>query len=243
MNIIKPTDSEKDMAIEKILSEGLSKPDSIWYFCNKMYHSLGLKFIFFDISQAIIMAVAVTIGFYLLYPLSPQQNMYSILFAISPLFFITVVFFTEFIERNGSLYELKMTFKYTIQQVIAFRVLCYSLISMIICIFIGSSIPDTYNFLRVVSISLSGLFICAIITIYIMRCFKGRWIHFTSLVVWGVTVFLPVLILGEGWELLLSQIPIGITIAVAVIGFYLYLREIKKLINMSKREVEYYVGS
>ncbi|MDR7855853.1 hypothetical protein [Tissierella sp.] len=243
MNIIKPTNSEKENAIENILSQGLSKPDGLWDFCYRMYCSLGFKFIFFDISQAIIMAVAITIGFILFYPLSSQQHVYSTLFAVSPLFFITVIFFTEFIERNDSLHELKMTFKHTIQKIIIFRILCYSLISMVICIFLSISMPDKYNFLRAASITLSALFICALLTIYIMRRLKGRWIHFTSLVAWVATAFLPVLILGERWELLLSQIPIGITITVGVIGFILYLNEIKKLINMNKMEVAYYVGS
>lgn len=243
MNIIKPTNSEKEDAIENILSRGLSKPDNLWDFCCKMYRVLGLKFILFDISQAIIMAVAVTIEFILLYSLSSQQYIYSTLFAVSPLFFIAVIFFTKFIERNDSLYELKMTFRHTIQQIIIFRILCYSLISMVTCIFMSISIPAKYNFLRAASISLSALFICAIITIYIMRRFKGPWIHFTSLIVWVAIVFLPVFIFGERWELILSQIPIGITIAVGAIGFILYLIELKKLINMNKREVAYYVGS
>ncbi len=243
MNIIKPTNSEKEKSIENILSKGLSKPDGLMQFCYKMYQALGFKYIFFDLSQAIIMSVAITVGFYFFYSLSPQRNVYSTLYAVSPLFFITVVFLTEFFERNGSLYELKMTFKYTIQQVIIFRILFYSLISMVICIFISSIIPNKYNFLRAVSITLSALFICALFTIYIMRRFKGRWVHFTSLAVWIAAVLLPVLILGERWELLLSQIPIGITTTMAVIGFILYLNEIKKLINMNKREVAYYVGS
>lgn len=243
MNIMKPTNREKEKAIENILSQGLSKPDGLWDFCHRIYCSLGFKFVFFDISQAIIMAFTTTIGFILLYALSSQQHIYSMLFAVSPLFFTTVVFFTEFVEKNNALYELKMTFKYTTQQVIIFRILCYSLISMILCIFISIGMLDKYNFLRIASITLSALLICALLTLYIMRHFKGRWIHFTSLMVWGSTTFLPVLILGERWELLLSQIPIGITIIAAVIGFILYLMEIKKLINMDKMEVSYYVGS
>ncbi len=243
MNISKPTERERDIAIDNILSAGLSKPDGIWHFCSKMYRSLGLKFIFFDISQAIIMAVAVTVAFILMYPLSSQQNMYSLLYVISPLFFISIVCFTEFIERNDRIYELKMTCKYTVQQIIVFRVLCYSLISILLCIFISGGIPVTYNFLRAVSITLSALMICALFTIYVMRRLKGRWVYLISPVVWAVIVFLPVLIFGEKWELFLSQIPIGIAAAVAIIGFYLYLREIKKLINTNKLEVPYYVGN
>lgn len=243
MNIIKPTNSEKETSIENILSQGISKPDGLRDFCYKMYRSLGFKFIFFDISQAIIMAVAITIEFILLNSLSSQQYIYSTLFAISPLFFIIVLFFTEFIERNDSLYELKMTFKHTIQQIIIFRIMCYSLMSMIICIITSSIISATYGFLRAASISLSALFICAFLTICIMSRFKGRWVHFTSLMVWVVAILLPVLAFGERLELLLSQIPIVITISIGIIGFILYLIELKKLINMNKREVVYYVGS
>jgi hypothetical protein len=44
-------------------------------------------------------------------------------------------------------------------------------------------------------------------------------------------------------ESFLSRVPVTITISVAAVAFVLFLKEIKKLVNIQIREVGYYVGS
>lgn len=245
MNIIEPSQYEKDKAIEDILSKGLSRPKSLWGYLSDIYSALGFRYIFFDLAFPIAMTVLASIGFFVLYPLTLEQYIYATLFAIAPIFFIFIVLFTETMEQINGMYELKMTCKYTIQQVAAFRVLCFSFLGTVFCTFISlyySQLSRAYSFFNIFSLSLCALFLCALLTIFIMRHFNGKWIHFSAMLLWNVIGFMPIWILGEQWELFLSQIPVAITMFVAASACALFLMEIKKLINTHKREVAYYVG-
>lgn len=245
MNIIEPSQYEKDKAIEDILFKGLSKPKSLWGYLSDIHRALGLRYIFFDMAFPIVMTVFATIGFIVLYPLTLEQHIYTTLFAIAPIFFIFIVLFTETIEQINGMYELKMTCKYTIQQIAAFRVLCFSLLGTVFCTFISlyfNQLSVAYSFFKTFSLSLCALFLCAFLTIFIMRHFNWKLINFIAMLFWIMIGFIPIWILGEQWELFLSQIPVAITMFVAVIACTLFLMEIKKLTNTHKREVAYYVG-
>jgi hypothetical protein len=177
MNIIELSQNEKDRAIEAILSRGLSKPKSLWGHLWEIYRALGLRYIFLDTAQAIIMTVFAAIVFIGLYPLWPEQHIYAALFAAAPVFFIFVVLFTETIERLSGLYELKMTCKYTVRQIAAFRVLCFSLVGVVFCTLTSlyfSRLQLAYDFFRAFSISLCALFLCAFLTISVLRRFKWK---------------------------------------------------------------------
>ena len=63
------------------------------------------------------------------------------LFATAPVFFVFAVLLTEIAERINLLYELKMTCKYTILQITAFRVVCFSLIGTVLCTLISLLAP------------------------------------------------------------------------------------------------------
>lgn len=245
MNIIEPSQNEKDLAIEKILSNGLSKPKKLWRYLWDIYRALGFRYIFLDTVNAMIMTTTVTIGFALLYPFSFEKHLNATLFAMAPVFFISIVLFTETIERSRGLYEIKMTCKYTIQQVTAFRVLCFSLMSAAFSILINlyfSRLQDTYDFFRAFSLSLCDLFLCSFLTIFIMRRFKWKWMHFSVILLWISIGFVPTWIFGEQWELFLSQIPVSIATFFAIIACVLFLMEIKNLMNIRKSEVAYYVS-
>lgn len=239
MNIIEPNKREKDISIEYILNNGLSKPKSLRCYLREIYRTLGPCYVFMNTAQAIIISAIAAAAFSLFYPLSHEQNIYSTLFACAPVFFMCIVMFTEAIERTGEMYELKMTLKYTIQQITAFRILCFSFLGTISCIlmsFYFSRLTIAFNFLKAFSVSLCSLFICALLTIFIMEHFNHRWIYFSAMFVWIIISLLPSWIFGQAWELFLSNIPVAITILVAIVVYSLFLLETKKFMT-HKREV------
>jgi len=244
MNIDMPSFEEKERAIEYILSEGLKKPKSFWKCIYEMYRALGIKYLFLNTGHAIIISAALMLGFLALFPLSPEKYINTVLFASAPVFFISVVLLSETAERMNGMYELKMTFKYTIQQITAFRLLCYSMIGTVLCTVIGLYFPfqNVYHFLRVISVSLCALFICSFLSILIMRHFHWKWIHTTPLLLWIGFDLLPVVIFRERWETFLASIPVVVTSFIAVTAFTLFLMELKKIIITHEREVAYYVG-
>lgn len=245
MNMIELSQIEKDRAIEEILSKGLSKPKSLWEYICEIYRTLGFRYVFFDMAHAVILTVIAITGFIILYPLTSAQHIYTALFAVAPVFFVFIVLFTETIEKVSGLYDLKMTCKYTVQQITAFRVLCLSLVGGVF-----STLTSLYfswvfivnDFFRAFSLSLCALFLCAFLTIFIIRRFNWKWNHISVILFWVVIDLLPTWILGEQWELFLAQMPVAITMFAAVLACVLFLMETKKLMVVRKRKVAYYVG-
>ena len=174
----------------------------------------------------------------------PDQYRNAVLFAAAPVFFVAAVLLAETVERSSVLYEIKMTCRYTIQQIAAFRVLVFSLMGTVMCtlanLFSRYSASD--DFLRPLSISICALFLCSYASMVILRSFNWRWNHFAPLLLWLLIGVLPMWVFRERWELFLSQVPITITALIAVIAFGLFLHEIKKLIHHQTREVAYHVG-
>ncbi len=246
MNIMEPSRAERDKAIEEILLKGLSKPQSLWQGLLEMYRVLGLRYIFCDTAYATIMSMVVTVGFIILYPLLPEQYTYATLFAVAPVFFILVVIFTETIEKVSGLYELKMTCKYTVQQITAFRVLCFSLIGALFCAFTNLYFSwrlAEEDLFRAFALSFCAMFLCAFLTMFILQRSNWKWNHFFVMLLWIILNLLPAQIWGEKWEAFLAQIPVALTILVAAAACTLFLMETKKLMNIRKREVAYYAGS
>jgi hypothetical protein len=239
--MIEPTQDEKDRAIENILSKGLRKPQSTWsYFC-EIYRHLGLRFIFWDMAQALSMAAITVSGILLLLPVSPEQYKLSILFAFSPLLFVLIVSFSETIERINGLYDLKMTCKYTIQQIMAFRILCFSLFGILFCVGIAATRAEgIHTLFKMLPLSLSALFLCAFLTIFIIRRFTGKWVFALTATLWLGIGFLPFFLFADRWELFLSNLPIFITIGVAVLLCVLFIVEIKKLVTARQMEASGY---
>lgn len=245
MNIIEPSQYEKEKEIDEILAKGLTRPKSLWEYLSNIYTTLGLRYIFFDMAFPIIMTIIATFAFIVLYPLTLERHIYAMIFAIAPIFFVFIVLFSEMAERVNGMYELKMTCKYTIQQISAFRVLCFSILGTVFCTFISlyfSFFSFDYSFFKILSLSLCALFFCALLTLFLMRHFNWKWIHFAVMLLWIVIGYIPVRILGEKWEIFLSQIPVAITLLVAVIACNLFLMEVKIFINTHKSEVSYDVS-
>ncbi|MFT4146225.1 MAG: hypothetical protein QM644_17380 [Mobilitalea sp.] len=245
MNIIEPSPKERDKTIEDILLKGLTKPNTLWEYLYDIYRALGLRYIFCDTIYAIILTVISTIGFVLVYPVTQEQYIYAAVFTVTQVLFMFLVLFTEAIEKVSGLYELKMTCKYTVQQITAFRILVFSLIGTVFTAFISlyfSWMLSVYDLLRIFSLSLSALFLCAFLTMFILRHFSWKWNHYFFMPGWIICGILPAKILGEQWEMFLAKLPIAITLFAAAIACILFLMETKKLMDIRTREVIYYVG-
>jgi len=241
MNI---TPDEKDRAIESILAQGLTRPVSTWVFLLNMYHSLGLRVIFWESGPAVLASVVIAAAYIMLglMPLALIEdriaitlNIYSSLFLFAPALFIGLTLSTEAMERFGGIYELRMTCKYTIRQIMAFRLLCFSLIGTVFTV-VGSAlicrITETGYFLQLLSLALCSLFLCSLLIICAMRRWRGGW--YIGAAVWTVGGMLPIMIFGRAWDSLLADMPVAVTLGVAAAACVLFLREIKIITRNSE---------
>ena len=239
MNIIKPSKNEKDRAITEILQTGLIRPKSLVAHLKELYTALGINYIFWDMTQAIIISAIVLVGILGMYFQISAPMVYATSFIFAPFLFILIVFFADIIERLSGLYELKMTFKYTMQQITAFRILCFSLLGVLFCVM--SSVVIEGEFLRVFAVSICALFLCALFTAFVTHHFSPKW-QYASLTAWVVISILITRFGDERWNSFLANTPITVTLFVACAVFALFLFEIRKMI-ITRKEVVSYVGS
>lgn len=244
MTIIEPSQDEKDRSIDYILSRGLTRPRTLWQHVCELHRALGLRFLFLNTAQPVIISAALMIGFTALFPLPYEQYKFAVLFAAAPIFFIFAVLLTEWAERMNALYELKMTCKYTIRQIAAFRVLCFSWIGMVLCTLAPLFIrfADIGSLLKALSLSLCSMFLFSFLAISFIRRSHSRWLHWVPVLLWTAAGPLPVMLFKTQWELFLSRLPVVLTAWIAALALVLFLQEIKKLITIPTREVAYYAG-
>lgn len=240
MNI---TTNERDKAINEILDKGLVAPVSTPIFLRNMFQNLGVVVIFRGALPGVLLSLFVAAAYVLVIVLyidgiSTELHYNSLLFLLSPMLFIVLTLSTEATEllEGKGLYELKMTCRYTVRQITAFRLLCFSLVGAIFAVIGGYSyhaVIETGYLLQLVSLSLSSVFLCTLLIIFTMRHFRVGW--WVGACTWTAVGLLPMAINRQGWEELLSHLPPALTLGVAVAAFTLFLREIKII----AREVRY----
>ena len=96
-----------------------------------MIHIIGFRFIFWDIGYSLFFGAVTLAGILVLFSFAPDVYRCSAAIAVAPLIFLLINMFAETSERTCGLYELKQTCRYTIQQISALRVICYSVVGFV----------------------------------------------------------------------------------------------------------------
>ena len=231
-------ENAKNTSIEHILAKGLVKPRTARSHIAEMLRTVGLRYIFWDTGYSCFFA---TVSFSIVFALfvsAPTDFKYSSAVAVAPLSFLLMTVFAETSEQLCGLYEIKQTCRYTIRQITAVRVLCYSVagagFTAVISV-IGVSSPSqgfvVYGFFSMFTLCLSALFICAVLSLTVMRYFRNTWANIVFSATWiFVNIALPTLI-GNRWETILGSIPIAVSVAVTVIGAAGFAVQISKMLS------------
>ncbi|MCL2189578.1 MAG: hypothetical protein FWC16_11605 [Defluviitaleaceae bacterium] len=229
--------NERDKAIASILNVGLTRSVSTWGYLRDMYRHLGLRVIFWDAAPAMLLSVVVALAYILVIATQfsffhLDEHLSAMLFLFSPALFISMTICTEAIERMNGLYEIKMASKYTIRQITAFRLLCFSLIGTVFAVFanaliyyvMATDVPAGFSF-QMISVALCSLFLCSLLLTGILRRYPSGW--YLGALIWAVLGTLPVFIFREAWSAFLLNIPPAVALGVAAVAYVLFLREIK----------------
>jgi len=226
----------KNASIEYILSQGLVKPQTARERIAEMIHTIGFRFIFWDTGYSLFFT-AVTLAIVLvLFSFAPDDYRYSAAIAVAPMFFLVITMFAETSERVYGIYELKQTCRYTIQQITALRMICYSVVGFVFTAIIAIiSTESGYEFLLLFPLCLSALFLCVTLSIYFVRFLHGKWINTMFSAMWVLVNILISFSLGERWEELLQEIPIAFSVVLAVIGGVALAYQISKMLLEVKK--------
>ncbi len=226
----------KNASIEFILSQGLVKPQTATGRVGEMMRSLSLRFVFWDTGYSLFFAALTLAGVLVLFSLVPDAYRCSAAVAVAPLLFLFAIVFAETSERVGGLYELKQTCRYTIRQITALRVICYSVLGSAFTAVVAVVSTDSgYEFLVLFPLCLAALFVCAVLALSVMHVLRGKWGHAAFSAAWVfVNIALP-FSLGDKWEAILRGMPIAFSAALAVLGAAMLACQISKMLREAKK--------
>lgn len=226
----------KKASIEYILSQGLVKPQTAREKIAEMLRAIGFRFLFWDTGYSLFFAAITLTVVLVLFSLTPDNYRCSAAIAVAPLVFLLINLFAETQERACGLYELKQTCRYTIQQITALRVICYSAVGFVFTAVIATISADSGDeFLSLFPLCLFALFFCATLSISFMRFFHGKWVHAVFAAVWVFVNFVIPFSLGEQWEALLRETPVVLSVVFAVLGGAALAYQISKMLSEVKK--------
>jgi hypothetical protein len=220
-------EQDKNASIDYILSQGLTKPQTAWGRIAEMTRAMGWRHIFWDTGYSLFFAALTFAVVLFVFAFASENHRYAAAFA-------------ETSERACGLFELKQTCRYTIRQITALRVVCYSVVGVVSTVLISLvSARGAYDFLSLFALCLSALLLCAVLSLATMRVSRVKWLTAAFSAAWVFTnIALPTALVGE-WERALAGVPIVLSAAVAAICAAAFAWQISRMLS----EVEKYASA
>ncbi|WP_349409868.1 hypothetical protein [Pseudalkalibacillus sp. SCS-8] len=233
-----PDEKEMQMEISMILEKGLDPKTSFGTYLMNMYRNIGLRHLFHDWTEilytlviALFLLGAMGIGVMEWVP-ADQLNIYTFIFIGSPLTYFTFAYLFFLNQKQKATYEVEMTCKYNLHQLAAFRMLVFSLFSLMVngVIILLIAAQKEINVLYAFLISSSALFLFAMAFLYVQLHMKSRQAKWTVACVWVVGNVTAAFYSKDVYQLLLQHIPFYLYGIITVGAAILYIRSLKGLL-------------
>lgn len=240
MNIQMPNEIEKNETIKKIILIGLKPKKNLFQYMKELFYSIGYRCIFWDTLDCFIFSILGTMALYGLVKLVMIKQPLSMIFAIAPVFYILLTLITEMKEKLSGLFELKMTCKFTIRHITAIRLICFSLLGIVMCTLMSTGVylsSIALVFWNILIIALLSLLVTSLAIVVIMIYFSGPKALYISFAVWVMIYILPSVIFRNQWEIILSKIPTIVMLFSLLVLGWIYLKAIKRFLTSEKKEV------
>lgn len=232
-----PNDTEIKNEIDFIINSSFKPKVNFFSHIKYLFKEIGFKYILFNPIE-IILALVITILYLVLVRSSLDTSyifnkdiLYSIVFMLSPIFYILINLFSLIKIKENNMYEVEMVCKYNTSQLISLRMLVFSFISII---FNSIIIVGLYNYIDVfrgMMISLTSLLLFSVISLYIFFNIKSIVSLYMPCILW-ITLSLIVFKLNYiNYLNILTIIPNIVYILCIIISGYMYIMNIKRLIQ------------
>ncbi|MEJ9282104.1 hypothetical protein [Ureibacillus thermosphaericus] len=244
-----PDESEIQKEIHQIVRTGLKPKQSFFSYIKSMYQCLGIRQLLSDRSELAftIIIAAFVVFFYILKP-DPEfmkaEDLYISLFCLSPVLFIVLTVYTYSNKLINATYEVEMACKYNVFQIIAFRMLLFSFMTVLAntwTILVMVKTYDAFQFIRAFMISNSGLFIFSILFLYVMMKRRTKMAAGMMIFGWLIGHLLLGFLANELYSALLMSIPLFVYGLILVASIVIYFNFIQKLFHY-KTEGGAFVG-
>lgn len=232
-----PTEAEKKKSVSYIKKEGLARKDNLFTAVWRVYRSIGLKNIFFGVSDCLYIALMLSvIGFGFAFSLGSAELRCAVTL-VSPLFFIAAQLLTAWKDSMTGTDEIKAVCKYKPSHITAFRMLSFSVISILLDIpaaFIASKVTDN-EFFEILLISFCALFFYSLLMTLTLIWFKSRLSEYILPAAWTAAHILP-FIDGVKWLALIDSLKSYTGVAFCAVFAVLYIIALDFLVKKGERK-------
>lgn len=230
-----PNDTEIKNEIDFIINSSLKPKVNFFSYIKYMFKEIGFKYIFFNPIE-IILALGVTILYIVLVRSSLDTSyifskniLYSIVFMVSPIFYILINLFSLIKIKENNMYEIEMVCKYNTSQLVSLRMLVFSFISIMFNVIIVIGLYRYIDVFRGVMISLTSLLLFSVISLYIFFSIKSIVSLYIPCILWIILNLLVFKLSYINYLNVLTIIPNIIYILCIIISGYMYIMNIKRL--------------
>lgn len=242
-----PEERKIQSEINHILDRGLSPKESFLSFLKSMYQQVGIRHLFADRLELLFILFSVTSVVILLFivpdpSFAKEQKIYSLIFLVSPTLFIAFAIYTYATKMVNGTYEVEMSCKFNVYQVIAFRMLAFSVVSIFVNTITIALIIARFqdiSFMRAMMISITALFVFSIIFLFAMMKRHSMKAVLTTILGWTLINLSLRIADNEIYRDVLVNMPLVIHAIVLVISLCFYAIYLKKLIHFKQAEGAY----
>ena len=242
-----PDITEINTSINHILDNSFPSKRKFLNFLIEMHQQLGWRYIFRDYLELGLITIVFLLAtsLYMVwviqgYAFTTPSSLYGSLFIGSPLLFMSVSIFSLLDKKET--FEIEMACKYNVYQVMAYRMLIFGILSILINIIqigILSTTVQELNFAMGIMLSLTALFLFATVFLYVTKTSTSRIKQIVTTVSWvminvGLMAFNNVI-----YTEILMRVPVVVYILIISVSVYLALNNMKKLTTANKRRLNY----
>ena len=230
--------------IDSIVNKGIKPKISFIRYLRNCFKELGFRNIFHDKTElAIIFLIGIVMILFFMTNLDDPsiQALYEFTFIMSPIMYLTAVLFSFYNSKEKGAFDIEMTCKYNLYQLSAIRMFIFSLagilintLSIIIIWFIGRQI----DVIRMIVISITGLFLFSIIFLYSLLKLKFTISKYFVISAWIVINLLLSNSNNVVYQEFLIKAPLFIHLIISSICIVLYIKNLNKLINYRRKKGE-----
>lgn len=244
LHIPMPDEGMIEKEIQQIVALGVKRKESFFQFIKSMIQQVGMRHLISDRSELhFILIIAMTsLSIFVIQPnlsVGSAQNLYAYIFLISPLFFLVFSIYTYVTKIKSATYEVEMACKYNVYQILGFRMLAFSVLTILVntgTIVAFMMLYENVQFMRAFMISTTGLFLFSVLFLYVLTKRGSTFTAAFVVVGWLVTNLL-LKGMNEAWySEILFNMPLFVYALVLVGSLFVYVHNLKKLIQIKQVE-------
>lgn len=246
MKIEYPAPEEQRAAIRQITKAGMAHRRSLFTGIAELYRNLGFRVIFRDMADVVFIS-AMAAGIILFYLLENfrvlrdrNDEAYAILFMVAPLIYLLLCLLGFWKEKMSGTYDVKMSCKYTVCHLMAFRMLVFSCICILmnlaaVGIFFTAGIVT--DFWQAFLVTASSLFLFSVLLLWSLFYGKGMAAPTLTAAAWIPANLLISVLFQHGYSRFLQEMPLCLHIAVTLLLACLYCAGLRRLISEQKEKI------